>query len=87
MISAAAAAERLVPLWAVRQELDLVTQAFYTDPGDQSPWLYHRWLLGCLLAHARTGENRQVCLLAHPMYPVTDKWGSIDMHELLQGLL
>ncbi|KAK9825761.1 hypothetical protein WJX74_005224 [Apatococcus lobatus] len=57
--SAAAAEERLVPFWALRQELELVTQAFYTDPGDQSPWLYHRWLLGCLLAHAQTGKNKE----------------------------
>ncbi|KAK9463389.1 uncharacterized protein V1516DRAFT_667638, partial [Lipomyces oligophaga] len=27
------------------QELNLITQAIYTDPDDQSVWLYHRWLV------------------------------------------
>lgn len=27
-------------------EFELVTQALWTDPGDQSGWLYHRWLIG-----------------------------------------
>jgi geranylgeranyl transferase type-2 subunit alpha len=27
------------------QELDLVRQAFYTEPDVQSAWFYHRWLL------------------------------------------
>lgn len=29
----------------------MVKQAFYTEPEDQSGWFYHRWLLGCSLAH------------------------------------
>ncbi|WVR06578.1 hypothetical protein IAU60_003610 [Kwoniella sp. DSM 27419] len=28
------------------QEFELITQALWTDPGDQSGWLYHRWLVG-----------------------------------------
>ncbi|KAF8636467.1 hypothetical protein AX17_003283 [Amanita inopinata Kibby_2008] len=28
------------------QEFDLVRNAMYTDPDDQSVWIYHRWLIG-----------------------------------------
>ncbi|ORX37188.1 rab-protein geranylgeranyltransferase [Kockovaella imperatae] len=29
-----------------REEFDFVRQALWTDPADQSAWLYHRWLIG-----------------------------------------
>ncbi|KAK9458126.1 hypothetical protein V1511DRAFT_491824 [Dipodascopsis uninucleata] len=29
----------------LKSEVALITQAIYTDPDDQSVWLYHRWLL------------------------------------------
>eukprot|EP00887_Chlorella_sp_A99_P001811 scaffold19.g1811.t1 len=40
-----------VPKDALDAEYELVKQAFYTEPEDQSGWFYHRWLLGCSLAH------------------------------------
>ncbi|GAA5940652.1 Rab geranylgeranyltransferase BET4 [Sporobolomyces koalae] len=30
----------------IDQEFDLVKQAIWSDPNDQSAWLYHRWLVG-----------------------------------------
>lgn len=32
--------------WYICTEFDFVKQGIYTDPGDQSVWLYHRWLIG-----------------------------------------
>ncbi|KAH9946233.1 rab-protein geranylgeranyltransferase [Epithele typhae] len=31
---------------SVEDEFDLVKNAMYTDPNDQSVWIYHRWLIG-----------------------------------------
>jgi len=40
------------------QEFDLVRNAMYTDPDDQSVWVYHRWLIG--LGHDRQLLEREI---------------------------
>jgi hypothetical protein len=37
-------------VWVLRDEFKLVEAAIFTDPEDQSPWMYHRWLMGNTLA-------------------------------------
>ena len=39
-----------LPGHVLQQEYELVKNAFYTEPHDQSSWLYLRWLIGNSLA-------------------------------------
>jgi geranylgeranyl transferase type-2 subunit alpha len=50
-------ASAAVPAEVLDQEFELVKQAFYTEPEDQSGWFYHRWLLGCSLARYQKTVN------------------------------
>ncbi|KAG9318253.1 rab-protein geranylgeranyltransferase [Chiua virens] len=43
-------AGELDPVKSREEEFDLVHNALFTDPDDQSAWIYHRWLIG-------SGEN------------------------------
>ncbi|TFK86372.1 rab-protein geranylgeranyltransferase [Polyporus arcularius HHB13444] len=43
---------------SIEEELDLVKNAMYTDPGDQSVWLYHRWLIS--LGDSKSVVDREI---------------------------
>ena len=45
-----AEAAQPLPDHVLQQEYDLAKNAFYTEPHDQSSWLYLRWLVGNSLA-------------------------------------
>jgi geranylgeranyl transferase type-2 subunit alpha len=45
-----------------RSEFKLIRDAMYTDPHDQSIWIYHRWLIG----------NSEFSFYAHLPHPNPD---------------
>ncbi len=53
----AASASAAIPAAILEEEYALVKQALYTEPEDQSGWLYHAWLLGCWAARWAAAER------------------------------
>mmetsp|Transcript_7578 Transcript_7578/g.19436 ORF Transcript_7578/g.19436 Transcript_7578/m.19436 type:complete len:376 (+) Transcript_7578:94-1221(+) len=49
-----------VPVWVLEEEFQWVKEAFYTEPEDQSAWLYHRWLTSHMLRDGKRGASSPV---------------------------
>ena len=90
---AEANAKRVLPLHALDQEFDLVKEAFFTEPEDQSAWLYHAWLLSHLLENrgaafddstvaTRLGREVATCGDILAMEPEA-KWPLVTLANLL----
>ena len=82
-----------LPLHVLQEEFKLVKEAFYTEPEDQSSWLYHRWLMSHLVGgEGRFGAeevNKQVqeeietCESIAEMEP-NSKWPMLTLARLLE---
>jgi geranylgeranyl transferase type-2 subunit alpha len=53
-----------VPLSALGRELELVRQAAFTEPDDQSPWFYRRWCVAEACRHVGAGGEAEAAALA-----------------------
>ncbi|KAG1176673.1 hypothetical protein G6F70_003372 [Rhizopus microsporus] len=77
-----------------RRELDLVKNAIYTDPDDQSAWLYYWWILGNapepveLLGAYHLKDTRFVILAFNDIVRLTQKPSVLkEQGDLLDGNL
>ncbi|CAB3980814.1 Geranylgeranyl transferase type-2 subunit alpha [Paramuricea clavata] len=71
---------------ALLKEFQLVQNAFFTDPNDQSAWFYHRWLLGrarnelaILLAYVRRSNDHISLYLLYNQSVKLEKVSSVTL--------
>ncbi|KAF0976786.1 hypothetical protein FDP41_004081 [Naegleria fowleri] len=63
----------------VNQEYDLCTNAFYTEPSNQSAWIYHRWLLASPEGKTLKSKDLETCnelldMMTGLKNPKDEKW-------------
>ncbi|KAL9652501.1 hypothetical protein ABK040_000073 [Willaertia magna] len=63
----------------IEQEYDLCTNAFYTDPSNQSAWIYHRWLLSTSEGKELKKRDLETCtdllgMMGDLKDPKDEKW-------------
>ena len=80
--------DMLVPLDALEEELELAQDAFFTDPEDQSAYIYHRWLIKSLMQHADRDpqcHSKVICCSNKSSWHLPDK---LPAHHLVaKGVL
>jgi geranylgeranyl transferase type-2 subunit alpha len=64
-------------------EFELIRDAMYTDPSDQSVWMYHRWLVGNGVVPSYAGGHCHNLLLTESAYEIL-KREIVAIHELLK---
>jgi hypothetical protein len=67
-------------------EFQLVKDAFYVEPEDQSSWLYHRWLLGRVLSTGAVSARLPVLGVSLGMHLYDDPTSSGAVEERTRQL-